>query len=199
MQSHTGKPANALECTGMGFGVSFLGLKANLTSSNKLLLLNKESKCKQYPTWRSFPLWEGELAFILTLQRPAAKISCYVDRSCRPTDNRVFIAWKKISEWIMRDTELENYVLYEFSSSCADFFFPFFFSTDTKDRCQYLYIYMWNWYLIFLYSNASNIISNTKFILLTAVNLQIKKSALKGILHTKKLCYSLLIQSAVSS
>ncbi len=132
MQSHTGKPANALECTGMGFGVSFLGLKANLTSSNKLLLLNKESKCKQYPTWRSFPLWEGELAFILTLQRPAAKISCYVDRSCRPTDNRVFIAWKKISEWIMRDTELENYVLYEFSSSCADFFFPFFFPLTPK-------------------------------------------------------------------
>ncbi len=35
--------------------------------------------------------------------------------------------------------------------------------------------------------NASNIISNTKYILLTAVNLQIKKSALKGILPTKKI------------
>lgn len=99
MQSHTGNSENALECTGMGFVVSFLGLKANLTSSNKLLLLNKESKCKQYSTWRSFPLWEGVLAFILTLQRPAAKISCYVDRSCRPTNIRVFIAWKK-NKWV---------------------------------------------------------------------------------------------------
>ncbi len=100
-----------------------------------------------------------------------------------PSDNRVFIAWKQRSEWIMRDTELENYVLYEFSSSCADFLF--FFSLTPK-ICQYLYIYMWNWYLIFLHLNASNIISNTKYILLQLI-CKSKKSALKGILPTKNI------------